>query len=256
MCSWWIQWGKSCAIWTSTMCSCPLVRSFFFCFERDWSDLINDYLNIIEIINIVHQLTCQSFKKSKAQLHSFFLPISCSVYFALFDFNYSNKQVVLLPLSIPLPNCASHGFPPDHSRSPVAFPTKANKPCPFVLGFSDGGPEDTMQDVPGLHWQHRRRERAGKPHRHAAHGSSQGVQNTSQALWWNPRPYLEEVADSLQVREAWPVHPRRPSGWAINSRINLWWKELVRAAVWYPWYPCQSFKSSKAKLDHLFALRC
>ena len=92
----------------------------FFCFERDWSDLINDYLNIIEIINIVHLLTCQSLKNSKAHLHMFFLPISCSVYFALFDFNYSNKQVVLLPLSIPLPNYASHlplafnGFPPDH----------------------------------------------------------------------------------------------------------------------------------------------
>ena len=81
---------------------------FFFCFERDWSDLINDYLNIVEIINIVHLLTCQSLKNSKAHLHMFFLPISCSVYFALFDFNYSNKQVVLLPLSIPLPNCASH----------------------------------------------------------------------------------------------------------------------------------------------------
>ena len=42
------------------------------CDHVHWSDLINDYLNIIEIINIVHQLTCQSFKKSKAQLHSFF----------------------------------------------------------------------------------------------------------------------------------------------------------------------------------------
>jgi hypothetical protein len=114
--------------------------------------------------------------------------MSCSVYFSLFEFNYSTKQVVLLPLSIPLPNCASHlplainGFPPDHSRSPVSFPTKANKPCPFVPGFSDGCPEDTMQYVPGLHWQHRGRERAGKPHRHAARGSSQGVQNTSQAV--------------------------------------------------------------------------
>ncbi|PVH34087.1 hypothetical protein PAHAL_8G139300 [Panicum hallii] len=40
----------------------------------------------------------------------------------------------------------------------------------------------SMQYVPGVRWQHRGRERAGKPHRHAAHGSSQGVQNTSQAV--------------------------------------------------------------------------